>query len=159
MTERLGENGYKGVFSLLLLGSFALMILGWRSADFTHVYSPPMALRSVAFLIIAVAFVLLVAASLKTRLRRIVRHPQLTAVALWAIAHLLLNGDLRSLVLFGGLGLWAVLTIAAINRREGAWSKEPAPALSAELLLVRIAAAALGLTVVVHPWISGVPVW
>ena len=158
LTDRVGENGYKGIFSLLLLVSFALMILGWRSADYAHVYTTSPGLRGVAFALMGVAFVLLVAASLKTRIRRAIRHPQLTAVALWSLAHLLVNGDLRSLILFGGLGVWALLTIIAVNRREGAWIKEPAPAITAEFVLLAVAAAALALTVMIHPWLSGVAI-
>jgi hypothetical protein len=77
-------------------------------------------------------------------------------VATWAGAHLLANGDSRSLVLFGGLGVWAVLEIILINRRDGAWEKpEPLP-LSADVTPLIAAAVAFAVLLFVHPWISGV---
>ncbi len=61
---------------------------------------------------------------------RIVRHPQLTGVSIWAFAHLMMNGDSRSIVLFGTMFIWAILSIAAlINRRDGEWVKQPVPGL------------------------------
>jgi uncharacterized membrane protein len=156
--NRLGENGYKAGFSLLLVASFALMILGWRSAQPTYLYAPPAGLRPVALALMVIAFILLAASSLKTRIKRWIRHPQLTGVALWAAAHLLLNGDSRSLLLFGGLGAWAVVSMFAINRRDGAWTRPPAPAWYSEGILLVAAFAVLALTIYAHPWISGMPV-
>lgn len=158
LLTRLGESGYKGIFSLLLLASFGLMIAGWRGAQFTYVYQPPISLRSLALGIMVVAFILLAASSLKTRLKQWVRHPQLTGVVLWGAAHLLLNGDSRSIVLFGGLGLWALASIVTINHREGAWEKPPVPPFSSEIILVTAAAITIAITVFAHPWLSGMPV-
>ena len=154
----MGEGGYKGIFSLLLLASFALMIFGWRSAQADFVYSPPANLRIFALALLALAFVLMAVSSRKSRLRLIVRHPQLTGVALWGISHLLLNGDNRSIALFGGMTLWAVLEIFAINKREGVWIKQEAPSWGSELVSLLIAAVTIGVIVYIHPWLSGVPV-
>jgi hypothetical protein len=100
--------------------------------------------------------VLFVGSNVPTNLKRIVRHPQLTGVAVWGIAHLLANGDLRSLVLFGGIGLWAVVAMVAINRRDGAWEKpEPLP-LAAELKPLVGGIVAYGVLVLAHPYIAGV---
>jgi uncharacterized membrane protein len=154
----MGEGGYKGIFSLLLMGSFALMIFGWRSAQPDFVYSPPANLRVFALALLGLAFVLMAVSSRKSRLRLIVRHPQLTGVALWGISHLLLNGDNRSIALFGGMTAWAVVEIFAINRREGVWIKEEAPSWGSELVSLLIAAITIGVIVYIHPWLSGVPV-
>jgi uncharacterized membrane protein len=90
-----------------------------------------------------------------TNLKRWIRHPQLTGVAVWGLAHLVANGDTRSLVLFGGLGAWAVLEIVLINRREGAWQK-PAPLpITADLKPLVAAAVAFALLLYLHPWIAG----
>ena len=99
LIDRLGENGYKGVFSLAMLGAVALMIFGWRSAVPTSVYIPTQEMRLAALVLIVVGFVFMAAANRPSRFGRLVRHPQLTGVLLWAIAHLLANGDSRSLVL------------------------------------------------------------
>ncbi|MFK7976850.1 MAG: NnrU family protein [Halioglobus sp.] len=157
--SKLGDGGYKGVFSLLLLGSFALMIVGWRSAEVTYLYQPPAALRTIALALMLAAFVLLAASSLKSRIKQFIRHPQLTGVALWSVAHLMLNGDSRSAVLFVGLGLWAILSILLINRRDGAWTKDEVPPMAAEFVLLATAAVTIAVTIYIHPWISGVNVF
>jgi uncharacterized membrane protein len=156
---RLGENGYKGTFSLLLLAGLALVVFGWRSTAPEFVYRAPSALHFPALALICLGFLLFVVSNRKSRLRRLVRHPQLTGVALWGCAHLMLNGDNRSLLLFGGLTLWAVVEIVAINRRDGAWIKEPSPGWGAEIVTLVITAVVIGVTIAVHPWLSGRPVY
>ena len=157
--SRLGENGYKGIFSLLLLGSFALIIIGWRSVEPSMLYQPPYGLHKIALGLLVFAFLLLVVSSRNSRLRLIVRHPQLTGVALWGFSHLLLNGDVRSTILFGGMLLWAVIEIIAISKREGAWIKAEPPSWGAEAVTVLIAAVTVAVVVYIHPWLSGMPVW
>ena len=155
---RMGEGGYKGLFSLGVAAAMALMIFGWRGTEPEWVYAPPAALHHAALGLVVLAFVLLVAASRRSRLKRWVRHPQLTGVLIWAMAHLLLNGENRSLVLFGGLGLWALLEMFAINRREGAWIKPEAPGWGSEGLTLLIAGGLVGAIILAHPWIAGMPV-
>jgi len=156
--RRLGEGGYKGIFSLLLLASFALIIIGWRRAEPTPLYPPPLGLHKVALGLLALAFLLLAVSTRSSRLRLLIRHPQLTGVALWGSSHLLLNGDNRSVVLFGGMTLWALIEIVAISRREGVWIKGETPAWGAELVTVIIAGITVAVVVYIHPWLSGVPV-
>jgi uncharacterized membrane protein len=79
-------------------------------------------------------------------------------VALWGIAHLLLNGDSRALLLFTGMAAWAVAEIIAINRREGPWVKTEAPGLGADVVNLVITAAMVALVIYLHPWLAGVPV-
>jgi uncharacterized membrane protein len=158
LLSKLGEGGYKGIFSLLLLGSFALMILGWRSAAPLSVYLPPAELHKFALVLLAFAFLVMGASTRNSRLRLVIRHPQLTGVALWGVSHLLLNGDNRAIALFGGLTAWAVIEIFAISRREGVWAKDKPPSWKAELTNVLIAAVIVSVIVYIHPWISGVPV-
>ncbi len=156
--EKIGENGYKGIFSLLLLGSFALIIFGWRSTVPAHVYLPPVALHQPALLLIAMAFWLMAVSQRASRLRLLVRHPQLAGVALWGAGHLLLNGDSRGVVLFGGLAAWALCEMWAINRREGAWVKNETPTWGSEGVSLLIAAITIAVVVYIHPWLSGVSV-
>lgn len=158
LQQRLGENGYKGIFSLLVLGSFALIILGWRSATPHFVYTPSPALHLPALGLMLLAFFLLAISSRPSRMRRLVRHPQLSGVALWGIAHLLLNGDDRALLLFGGMAAWAVAEILAINRRDGAWVKAEAPPLGTDLINLVITAVVVAVFVYLHPWLAGVPI-
>ena len=153
--EYLGTK-YQGLFALAILSSIVLMVLGWRSTVPSFFYTPPAWSRVVTNLIMFVAFALFAASALPTNLKRIVRHPQLLSMASFSVAHLLSNGDSRSLVLFGGLGLWALVAIAAINRRDGAWQKpEPLP-LTAELKPALAAVVAFVLVFLAHPWFTGV---
>ncbi|MEZ5504043.1 MAG: NnrU family protein [Halioglobus sp.] len=158
LIHRLGEGGYKGIFSLLLLAAFGLIILGWRSAQPVPLYAPPAELHKVALALLALAFLLLAVSSRKSRLRLVIRHPQLSGVALWGIAHLMLNGDSRAIALFGGLSLWALIEIVMISKRQGVWIKEQAPSWGAELVTVLIAAVTIAVVVYLHPWLSGMPV-
>lgn len=155
---KIGEDGYKGIFSVLLLGSFALIIFGWRSTVPIHIYTPPSALHQPALFLLALAFWLMAVSQRASRLRLLIRHPQLAGVAVWGISHLLLNGDSRGIVLFGGFATWALCEMWSINRREGSWIKDETPAWSSEGVSLLIAATAIAVVVYIHPWISGVPV-
>jgi uncharacterized membrane protein len=158
LMQRLGEGGYKGIFSLLLVAAFALIISGWRSTIPAFLYQPAAGLHGLALAILILAFALMVVSSRNSRLRRIVRHPQLTGVTLWGLAHLLLNGDSRSVLLFGGMAVWAIIEIIAINRREGVWIKSPAPGWGAEVLTAVITVFVVAVVIFAHPWLAGVPV-
>jgi uncharacterized membrane protein len=156
--DKLGEGGYKGLFSLLILGSIALMIFGWRSATPQFLYTAPLSLGPLSLLLIAFGVLLFVVSGRQSRLRRVIRHPQLTGVTLWAGTHLLLNGDSRSVVLFGGLAVWSVMEMLVINRREGDWVKEEAPGWGTEVASVVISVVAIGVMIYVHRWIAGVAI-
>jgi len=158
LVSRLTENGYKGLFSLLLLASFGLMIGGWRSATPTFVYTPVESLRSMALILMLLAFLLLAISNRKSYLRRWIRHPQLTGVALWGFAHLLLNGDSRSVMLFGGMMVWAITEIVVISRRDGVWQKTDSPSWGYELGNLAIAALVVAIVLYAHPWLSGVAI-
>lgn len=158
MQQRLGANAYKGVFSLLILGSIVLIVFGWRSTAPQYLYNAPVALQAPALFLLVVAFWLFVVSSRPSRIHQLLRHPQLTGVGLWAVAHLLLNGDNRSLVLFAGMAVWALLEMFAINRRDGAWIKPNVTSLSADVINLVITAIVVAVLVYVHPWIAGVPV-
>ena len=152
---RLGQ-AYQGVFALTILASIGLMVLGWRSTLPTAVYSAPAWGSAGANLLVFVALVLFAASGMASNIKRIIRHPQLTGVATWCVAHLLSNGDLRSLLLFGGLGLWAIAAMLFINRRDGAWERpEPQPP-AAEWKPLAAAIVAFALLYLAHPYIAGV---
>jgi len=156
--DRLGENGYKGIFSLLLILALMLMVFGWRGAHPGFVFTPPPALHIPALVLMLLGIYLFIVSARPSRVKQFLRHPQLTGVALWAIAHLAMNGDSRSLVLFGGMALWAVLEILAINKRDGTWQKPEAPAMTVDIVTLAIAAIVVAILIFVHPWIAGVPV-
>jgi uncharacterized membrane protein len=154
--ERMGEGPYKGLFALLLVGAIVLMALGWRSIPPVAAYPPPAPGGLLTGFLMFISLVLFMGSNVPTNLKRFVRHPQLTGVAVWALAHLLANGDLRSLVLFGGIGLWAVLAMLSINRRDGEWQKpEPLP-LAAEIKPLVAGIVGYGVFALLHPYIAGV---
>ncbi|MCB1675907.1 MAG: NnrU protein [Halioglobus sp.] len=155
---RLGEGVYRGLFSLAVLAGIVLTVLGWRSMDPVYLYTPYPALRHPAMGLLLLAFLLLVVSKRKSRLRLWLRHPQLTGVLLWAGAHLLLNGDNRSLLLFGCLAVWTVVEMFAINRREGVWVRGTAPSWGSEFVTLLITVVVVGVVIYIHPWISGMPI-
>ena len=157
--EKLGEGGYKGSFSLLLLAGVISIVLGWRSSVPELVYLPSPELRLPAVALVLVAFLMLVVGSRNSRIRQWVRHPQLTGVLLWALAHLLLNGDNRSVLLFSGLALWSFVEILAISKREGPWIKAEIPGLGTEAATIVITVVVVGVLIFGHPYFTAMPVF
>ena len=119
---RLGENAWKGLYSLVAVAGLALLIHGYGLARAQPVvlYQPPAGLRHAALLLMLPVFPLLLATYLPGRIRRAAKHPMLVATKLWALAHLLANGTLADLLLFGGFLLWAVLAFRAARQRDRA---------------------------------------
>lgn len=156
LIKGMGEGPYKGVFALSIFASVALIVFGWRSTEPEAIYFPETWTGHAALLLMAVAFVFVSAANRPTALRRYVRHPMLTGTAIWAATHLLANGDDRSLVLFGGLGLWALVEIPLVSARECEWLKPEAPAFSREVLGLIITAVVFVVVLILHPYFAGV---
>ena len=159
LLTRMGNGPYQAVFSLLLIAGLLLIIFGWRNTVPDQVYTPLVALRHPAMLLVVIGFILMVAASFPTRIKRVLRHPQLTGVLLWAVAHLLLNGDSRSVLVFGALAVWTVVSMLMINRRDGAWVKpDVSGAWGREFLIVIIGLVISAVAVRFHHYLSGVAI-
>jgi len=154
--DRLGNNGYRGLFALAIFGSIALIVVGWRSTPETFVYALPDWASPVGFVMMIVAFALIGAAQHRSTIKRYIRHPMLIGVFVWAVSHLLTNGSTRALVLFGGIGLWALLEIWLINKREGAYSKPPAARFSADLMGLFVSVIFFIVVLFLHPYFAGV---
>src|SRR5215471_19061131 len=122
---RIGEGPYKGLYSLVAAVGLVLMIWGfsrYRSAGYIQVWNPPFAIfHPIALVLLWFAFVALVSTyAPPSRIKSLLRHPMLVAVKVWALSHLLVNGDLGSILLFGALLAWAVYDRIAVQRRGDA---------------------------------------
>lgn len=120
-----GEAPVKIAAMVGVLASVALMVWGYQSAGWVNLWYPPAWTVHLNNLLMVIALAVYVAGAIPGHVRHWVRHPQLVGVKIWALAHLLVNGDLASVILFGGLLAWAVVALIAINKRDG---KPPKPA-------------------------------
>jgi uncharacterized membrane protein len=145
LVGKLGENPYKGIFSLLILAALLMIVFGWKSAIPSVIYEPALAPGIVPALLVLFSLVLFFASQTGGHIKRMIRHPQMTAVLLWSASHLLTNGDSRSVSLFGGLAIWALLEIILINRREGPRGDKPAAAIRQDVITVVIGGVAFAL--------------
>jgi uncharacterized membrane protein len=118
---RMGEKPFKGVYSLLSLAGFVLLVWGYDQARQQGVmlWNPPTATRHIAALLMLLSFVLLAAVYVPgNQIKAKLHHPMVLGVKVWALAHLLANGSLADSVLFGSFLLWAVILFAASRRRD-----------------------------------------
>lgn len=157
LVEKLGRGRYRALFSLCIVASVVVMVFGWKVATPTAIYAPPSLGPPLTGMVMPVALILFFAARTRTNIKRAVRHPQLTGVLVWALAHLIANGDSRAVALFGGLGAWSVIQMIATNRRDGPWIRPDPLPLRMDLLPVVIGAVAYGILLWAHPWLFGVP--
>ncbi len=155
---KMGVIPYKLVFAGTIISSITLMVFGWKSIEAVQLYSLPDWSRYVTLLLVLLSFILFVAAQVKTNIKRILRHPQLTALVLWSIGHLLVNGDSRSLTLFLGLLIWAKLQIIFTNKRDGKRViPDKVPVLNDVLTFVG-GIAAFAAVLYAHPYFTGVSI-
>ena len=156
LIDRIGEYPYKGLFTLVMAFAIYLIISGWKSIPVEFLYVPPDWGRHLASLLMLIAFVLFSASHGQNNIKRFIRHPQLTSVIVWGVAHLLANGESRSIVLFGGLALWAAVDIVLLNRRDGAWQKpQPAP-IKKDIIAVVVGVLVYFGFAHLHGWLFGV---
>jgi uncharacterized membrane protein len=118
LMERFGQTGYRVLFSVLSLASFVLLIWGFAQAPVIQVWSPPPWTRWVAIVLMLPAFIFLAAAYLPGRIKARLKHPFLVAIKTWALAHLIANGDLASIILFGSFLAYAVFDRIALKGRR-----------------------------------------
>lgn len=156
IAKLIGEGPFKLVFTVASLAALILIVKGWKAASPEPLYVPPEWGRYATTLLVFVAFVLLPAPYRANNLKRILRHPQLAGAALWGVAHLFSNGEARSVLLFAGIALWAVLEMLFINRRDGAWLKPAKVGPGGDLQLVAIGIVLFIAAGYLHPWLTGV---
>lgn len=118
LVARLGEAGYKILFSLVALAGLVLIAVGYGQAPQDQIFVPSQTARTFLPIAMAIAFMLVGIAYAPGRIRRVMRHPMLAGILIWAAFHLLANGDLASNILFGAFALWAVFAILSAEYRH-----------------------------------------
>ncbi len=153
LQSRMGDAS-KGVIAGAIVLGIVLMVFGYRAADFTPVYDPPAWTRHLNNLLMVVSVILFGVGSSKSPMRGWLRHPMLTGFLLWAVAHLLVNGDLASVALFGLLGLWAVVEMLLINSREPVYHRYEGGTTVGTVRLLVISAVVYAVIAAVHTWLG-----
>ena len=164
LIKRLGAGPYRGLYSLIAVIGFVLIIWGYgvyRGAGMIPVWYPPYWTHHITFLLMFFAFILLAASHAPTHIRQFAPHPMITAVILWSVGHLLVRGDLGSILMFGAFLLWGVAGLTAMLRRAPADVQGPPkrePRWQADIGVVVIGAAVyLAFLFWLHPLLIGVP--
>lgn len=159
--ERVGESTWKGVYSVLSLIGFGLIVWGFSVArgQPVQLWSPPRGMRHLASLLTLLSFVLLAAAyipgnAIKARLH----HPMVLSVKIWALAHLLANGNLAHMVLFGAFLVWSIFDFAAARRRDRSAAIRYAPGRVVPTVLTLLigALAWAAFAIWLHGWLIGI---
>lgn len=156
---KLGDKG-KALFALLVVASVVLMVIGYRGAEGTFYWGRSAPLIGINNLLMILAFYIFAVGGPKgdrVWLGTKLRHPQLTGFSIWAAAHLLVNGDTPSFVLFGGLLVWALGSVVLINAQDGPWAPPNRAPASKELTYVILSLVIVALVMVVHYWLGVTP--
>jgi uncharacterized membrane protein len=163
LIARLGEGPYKGLYSLVAIIGFVLICYGfgrYRATGWVDVWDPPVWTRHAAMPLVWVAFICVAAAYLQGNIKRWLKHPMLVGIKLWAAAHLIANGDLGSIILFGSILAWAVYDRITLKHRtdpggiqvpQGGWKIDGLAVLVGTIIF-------LAFGYVFHPLWIGVPV-
>lgn len=158
---RFGEHGWKGIYSVGSLVGFVLIVWGYGIARRTPaiLWMPPIGIRHLTALLVAVAFVLIVAAYMPgNRIKRTIGHPMMAGTAIWALGHLLANGTLDAVVLFGVFLVWGTVGVFVCRGRDrAAGMRYPAGTLSGDVKVVIVGLVAWAIfALVLHRWLIGV---
>lgn len=164
LIKAIGEGGYKLGYTLVSLAGFALIVWGfahYRSSGLIEIWSPPKALKHLNTALMLPAVILVVAAYMRGRIYTTLKHPMLAGVKLWAFGHLLANGDLGGIILFGSFLAWAVFDRISLKRRADAGGPPiPVGGIGNDLIAVAVGIVVyLALGFAFHPVVIGVPVF
>lgn len=154
IVTKVGENGYKGIFSLLSFAGLALVVIGKGKAAFIRVWEPVSWSYVVTNVSMMLALFCLVCFKLPGNLNRFTAHPMLWGITCWSFGHLFTNGDKASIILFGSFLTYALIDMALANRRGAAPSGRRSP-LSRDAINAVIAAVAYVALANLHPWFTG----
>ena len=160
----MGEGGYKIGYSLVSFAGLALIIWGfakYRATGWIDVWTPPTAFKHITVALMLPAVIMVVASYIRGRIYTTLKHPMLTGVKLWAALHLLANGDLGSIILFGSFLAWAVYDRISLKSRTDAGAPPiPVGGPGNDLIAIAVGLVAyLALAFAFHPAVIGVPVF
>lgn len=154
----MSDKSAAGMVTAGLVAAIILMIVGFRAAPYVEIWSPPSFLRHVNNVLVLIAIFLMSPAAKKGRLLNGMRHPMLAGFSLWAVSHLLVNGDLASILMFGGLLAWSLVAPRLINRAEPAWTAPEPGSYGKDAMFLAASVVLLLVIGFVHGWL-GYPVF
>jgi uncharacterized membrane protein len=159
----LGDRGYFIGYSLASAAGLALIIWGfanYRATGWINVWYPPAAMKHITVALMLPAVIMVVASYIRGRIYTTLKHPMLTGIKLWAASHLLANGDLGSIILFGSFLAWAVFDRITLKRRTDSGGPPiPVGGPGNDLIAIAVGVVAyLALAFAFHPVVIGVPV-
>ena len=162
VVARLGAGGYKGAMSLASILGFVLIVWGfslYRQQGWVQVWYPPIWTRHLTITLMWFAFVALAAMGKRPgRIRGWLRHPMLVAIKIWALAHLLANGDLGGMILFGSFLAWAVFDRISVKRRGDLGAPRVSGFTRADAIVLVVGTIAYVAMIALHPYLIGVDV-
>jgi uncharacterized membrane protein len=157
---RVGMNAYRAVFSIVSFVSLALIVWGYQHSPSIVVWSPPALLRHGTIGLMLLAAIALAAYFVPSHIKAWLKHPLLVAAKTWAFAHLLSNGDLGSVLMFGTFLAWGVYARIAAKRRGDAGFTTPPAGWTNDIIVVALGIAIfLALGYAFHPMVIGAPVF
>ena len=157
LIKRLGEGGYQAAFATIALTGLLLIIMGKVNAPFLPLWSPPRWGHVIALGLMPFAFILLAGAYLPSNIKRWTAHPMLWGLVIWTVTHLLANGDLASLILFGGLGALALVMMGSAQVR-GATASGTRQPVTSDIVTIAAGLIAYAIFLAVHPFLFGAAV-
>lgn len=153
---KIGVLQYKLIFASLILFSIFLMVKGWQSYAPQQVFTPPAWSGLATMILMCPSILLFVAAQMPGNIKRYLRHPQLSGLILWSLAHLVSNGDSRSIILFAGLMIWAITQIQLTNWREDSPVKSERVSSGKDALVLLVSIFLYILFIYLHVYITGI---
>ncbi len=154
----LGENKYKGLFSLIALVGLLIIIYGYSIADFYLIWEPLSYSREIALVLMPISIVLLASANMQTNIKRFIKHPMLIGILVWSFVHLLANGDLRSIILFASFGVYALIDIM-YSKKVLTTNNITNYTLTKDMIIVIIGLLLYVIFVYFHQYIAGVVIF
>ena len=158
LINRLGENKYKGLFSLIALLGLLIIIYGFSRADFYPIWDPLPYSKEIALALMPISMILLAAANIQTNIKKFIKHPMLISILIWSFVHLIANGDLRSIILFGSFGTYTLIDIF-FSKKVLTTNIEVKYTLSKDIMVIIIGLVAYLIIVYYHQFIAGVTIF